>query len=56
MRIDDLRAGAARAREGRPERRAVQVQAWDRAVQAVEEARKAAREELENLREEEELE
>jgi hypothetical protein len=56
MRIDDLRAGAALAREGRPERRAVQVQAWERALQAFEEAGKAAREELENLREGEELE
>ena len=56
MRIDDLRAGAALAREGRTARRAAKVEARERELQALEEAREEARQELETLREEKELE
>ncbi len=55
MRIDDLRTGAVQAREGRSARRAVILETWERELQALEEARDKAREELEDLREEEGL-
>jgi hypothetical protein len=56
MRIDDLRTGAVQARQGRTARRAAKFEAWQRELQALEEAREEAREELKDLREEEELE
>lgn len=56
MRIDDLRTGAVQARQGRTARRAAKVEAWQRELQALEKAREEARQELEDLREEEQLE
>jgi len=56
MRIDDLREGAAGARETRQAWRAANAAEWERALPALEEAREETRRRIEGLREKEELE
>ena len=56
MRIEELREGAAAARETRAARRAAITEAWAAVVRAADEAREQEQQDLEDIRKEEGLE